>query len=286
MAPSKVRLLHVSDLHVGKREDAAVEGGLQAFVESLAPTLVVATGDLTHRGRPDQHERAARLLRSLGPPVVAVPGNHDIPYTFPARFTRPWAEFERRWGDTRPVHQADGLFLVGLNSVRPWRHQSGGLRDDQLAWAAERFAGAPDGALRVAAMHHQMIGAPWRTRKKPVARRNHVLATLLDAGAELILSGHTHQGAIAERHEFETWSESQHGVRGLDRARFRPTAPVPARRGARAGRLRGRRRRAASADIRLARRGLGPHRRAPLPARARAARRIGRNEREMGGMVR
>ncbi len=207
-----VRLLHVSDLHVGKREDAAVEGGLQALVERLAPTLVVATGDLTHRGRPDQHERAARLLRSLGPPVVAVPGNHDIPYTFPARFTSPWAEFERIWGETRPVHHADGIFLVGLNSVRPWRHQSGGLRNDQLAKAAERFAGAPEGALRVAAMHHQMIGAPWRTRKKPVARRNHVLATLLDAGAELILSGHTHQGAIAERHEFETWSKSQNGV--------------------------------------------------------------------------
>ena len=56
-------------------------------------------------------------------------------------------------------------------------------------------------------MHHQMIGAPWRSRKKPVARRNHVLAALLEAGAELMLSGHTHQGAIAERHEFEAWSE-------------------------------------------------------------------------------
>jgi 3',5'-cyclic AMP phosphodiesterase CpdA len=207
-----VRLLHVSDLHVGKREDAAVEAGLRAFVERLSPTLVVATGDLTHRGRRHQHERAARLLRSLGPPVVAVPGNHDIPYTFPARFTSPWAEFERTWGDTRPVYQAEGLLLVGLNSVRPWRHQSGGLQDDQLAWAAERFAEAPAGALRVALMHHQMIGAPWRTRKRPVARRNHVLATLLDAGAELILSGHPHQGAIAERHEFETWTESQNGV--------------------------------------------------------------------------
>ncbi len=61
-------------------------------------------------------------------------------------------------------------------------------------------------------MHHQMIGAPWRSRKKPVARRNHVLAALLEAGAELILSGHTHQGAIAERHEFEAWSEGNPGV--------------------------------------------------------------------------
>ena len=61
------------------------------------------------------------------------------------------------------------------------------------------------------ALHHQMIGAPWRTRKRPVARRKHVLGPLVDAGAELILSGHTHQGAVSERHEFEVWSEGQPG---------------------------------------------------------------------------
>ena len=207
-----VRILHVSDLHVGKREDAAVEQGLRELVQRIEPDVVIATGDLTHRGRRDQHERAAEQLRALGPPVVAIPGNHDIPYTFPARFTRPWAEFERTWEQVQPVYRAEGVLVVGLNSVRPWRHQSGGLRDAQLSWAAKQLGGAPPGVLRVVAMHHQMIGAPWRTRKRPVANRNRVLARLIDAGAELILSGHTHQGAIAERHEFETWSEDQPGV--------------------------------------------------------------------------
>jgi 3',5'-cyclic AMP phosphodiesterase CpdA len=207
-----VRILHVSDLHVGAHRSADVERALATLVNEIEPDLVVATGDLTHRGRAAQHERAAALLHALGPPVVAVPGNHDIPYAWPARFTSPWAEFERHWQTTEPMHLADGLCLVGLNSVRPWRHQSGGLRADQLRRAAERFAEAPPGALRVAAMHHQMIGAPWRTRKRPVARRSHVLARLLDAGAELILSGHTHQGAVAERHEFEVWSDGRPGV--------------------------------------------------------------------------
>ena len=145
---------------MGKREDREVETALGALVERLAPDLVVASGDLTHRGRRDQHERAAAFLRGLGRPVVAVPGNHDIPYTFPARFSKPWAEFERLWETTEPVHAADGLLVVGLNSVRPWRHQSGGVRDAQLRWAAEQLAAAPAGALRVVAMHHQLIGAP------------------------------------------------------------------------------------------------------------------------------
>jgi 3',5'-cyclic AMP phosphodiesterase CpdA len=206
------RILHVSDLHVGARESPDAGPALRALVERLRPGLVVASGDLTHRGRRDQHEAAADLLRSLDAPVLAVPGNHDIPYTFPARFTRPWAEFERLWETTRPVHASDGVFLVGINSVRPWRHQSGGVRDDQLEWAAGQLAAAPPGALRLVALHHQLGGAPWRTRKRPVARRNHVLGTLVDAGAELIVSGHTHQGAVAERHEFEVWSEGQRGA--------------------------------------------------------------------------
>ena len=61
-------------------------------------------------------------------------------------------------------------------------------------------------------LHHQLIGAPWRTRKKPVARRNEVLATLVDAGAELIVSGHIHQATAAARHEFEIWSGAEHGA--------------------------------------------------------------------------
>jgi 3',5'-cyclic AMP phosphodiesterase CpdA len=206
------RVLHVSDLHAGARESPDVGPSLAVLVGRLKPDLVVVSGDLAHRGRRDQHDRAAALLRGLGMPVVAVPGNHDIPYTFPARFTRPWAEFERVWGTTRPVHVSDEICLVGINSVRPWRHQSGGVRDDQLEWAAGQLAGAPPGALRMVAMHHQLIGAPWRTRKRPVARRNQVLGALVDAGAELIVSGHTHQGAIAERHEFEVWADGQPGA--------------------------------------------------------------------------
>src|SRR5438874_1841198 len=143
------RLLHISDLHVGTREAPKVERSLTALIERTGPELVVASGDLTHRGRPEQHEAAAAFLRSLGPPVLAIPGNHDIPYTFPARFTRTFAEFERHWETTEPVLSSPRLHVVGLNSVRPWRHQSGGIDEAHLARARELLADAPEGALRV-----------------------------------------------------------------------------------------------------------------------------------------
>ena len=197
------RILHVSDLHVGTREDEAVARALGALLGRVQPELLAVTGDLTHRNKRPQHEAAARFLRGLGGSLLVIPGNHDIPFWPPARFLETFAEFERHWGDTQPVYASDTLQLVGLNSVRPWRHQSGGLRRSQLAWAADRLAEAAPGALRVIALHHHMIGAPWRSRKKPVAERNRVLASLVDSGAELVLAGHTHQGAVSERREFE-----------------------------------------------------------------------------------
>jgi 3',5'-cyclic AMP phosphodiesterase CpdA len=197
------RLLHVSDLHAGTHGEPEAEQALARLVERTEPQLVVASGDLAHRGRRDQLERAAALLRSLGPPVLAVPGNHDLPYT-PARFFRPWAEFERVWDTTEPTVALPGLHVVGLNSARPFRHQGGALTSAQLDRAAGRLGAAADGALRVAVLHHHLLGAPWRAaRKRPVSRRNHVLQALVDAGADLILAGHIHQAAVSERHEFE-----------------------------------------------------------------------------------
>jgi len=197
------RLLHVSDLHFGAGDDPQRDGALAALIERVAPELVIASGDLTHRGRRDQHEHAATFLRQLGPAVLAVPGNHDIPYAFPARVTAPWREFERQWQTVEPTYAGDQLHVVGINSVRPWHHQSGGVTDPQLARAAEQLERAAPGALRVVAMHHQLIDAPWRGHKKPVARRDHVLSKLVAAGAELVVGGHIHQGAVAERHEFD-----------------------------------------------------------------------------------
>jgi 3',5'-cyclic AMP phosphodiesterase CpdA len=197
------RLLHVSDLHAGTHQEREVESALRRLVERLEPQVVVASGDLAHRGRRQQLERAARMLRSLGPSVVAVPGNHDLPYTL-SRFVRPWAEFERVWETTEPTAASPELHVVGLNSARPFRHQGGALSNGQLERAAERLSAAAPGALRVAVLHHHLIGAPWRAaRKRPVSRRNHVLRALVEAGADLILAGHIHQAAVSERHEFE-----------------------------------------------------------------------------------
>ena len=84
-------------------------------------------------------------------------------------------------------------------------------RADQRA--AQALDEAPAEALRIVVFHHHLLGAPWRSRKKPVAKRNRVLAGLVEAGADLVLAGHIHQSTIAERHEFEIATpEGEHAV--------------------------------------------------------------------------
>jgi 3',5'-cyclic AMP phosphodiesterase CpdA len=197
------RALHVSDLHAGRRETPGLASALAELVAELQPEMLLATGDLAHRGRGAQLEAARHALEGVGVPCLAVPGNHDLPYTFPARFTRPWAEWERFVGPTDPTYRSDTLVVVGLNSARPWRHQSGRLVRERIERAAAELRSAPAGALRVVACHHHLAGSPWRAaRKRPLAHRDAVLDGLAAAGAELVVGGHIHQAAVTLRQEF------------------------------------------------------------------------------------
>ena len=113
------RILHVSDLHTGTREDPEVEAALRSLLGRVEAELIIASGDLTHRGRRDQHERAHRFLTAFGLPVLTVPGNHDMPYTFPKRFTNTYGEFTRLWGELEQTHSSPAVHVIGLNSSRP-----------------------------------------------------------------------------------------------------------------------------------------------------------------------
>jgi len=197
------RALHVSDLHAGRRETPGLADALAELVSEIGPELVIATGDLSHRGRHEQLAEAHALLEGLGTPFLAVPGNHDIPYSFPARFTRPWRRFEEVFSSVDPVYRSETLVVCGLDSVRPWRHQGGRLSAARLAAVQPALDSATPGALRVVALHHHLAGSPWRaSRKFPLRHRDRALGAFAAAGAELVVGGHIHQASAAELHEF------------------------------------------------------------------------------------
>jgi 3',5'-cyclic AMP phosphodiesterase CpdA len=202
--------IHISDLHRGTRAEPALDEALVALCHELGPELVVASGDLSNRCRPSELEEAKALLDRLPAAALAVPGNHDIPYTVPARMTRPWAPFEAVFGTTTPVVQTENAVACGLNSGRPWRHQGGMLRTASIEGVAPVLAAAPPHALRLVACHHHLAGAPWRAaRKFPLKHRETALHALAAAGAELVLGGHIHQSTAVERHSFDAGDEGR-----------------------------------------------------------------------------
>jgi 3',5'-cyclic AMP phosphodiesterase CpdA len=223
------RVLHVSDLHVGRRETPEALAALGDLAARIEPELLLVTGDLSHRGRREQLEQASSQLERLGVlSMLVVPGNHDIPYTFPARFTRTYVDWQRVFGTPEPVYSSERLHVVGASSVRPWRQQSGALSEAKLARIESFLRAAPAGALRVVALHHHLAAPPWRAaRKRPLKDRDRVLERLAGAGAELVAAGHVHQGGIAERREFEALEDGGTGsvvlatVPGLGRPRPR-----------------------------------------------------------------
>ena len=235
----------------------------------------VASGARDRQRRPHAPRPAARSTRRRPRSCAGsacrcstIPGNHDIPYTFPKRFTSPGRSSSGSGRRPSPSTGRDGSSSSGSTRCGRGATSPAGSVTPRSSARPSVFAGAPESALRIVAFHHHLLGAPWRSRKKPVAKRNRVLAGLVEAGADLVLAGHIHQSTVAERREFELSTPGGRARRRrLDRARVRPAAAEPPRRGPRPARLRGRGRGAAHPHLHLARGRLGAHGRAHVPAR-------------------
>ena len=71
-------LLHLSDTHFGTEQPQVLEA-VVALAAQQRPDVVVLSGDITQRGQPEQFRAAKAFVDRLGAPVLAIPGNHDIP---------------------------------------------------------------------------------------------------------------------------------------------------------------------------------------------------------------
>lgn len=79
-----LRIIHLSDLHVGSEVPAWFLRKVVATVQRLAPDVIVLTGDFVH-SRPEDADNLFSLLQNLRAPhgVFAVLGNHDYAVNHP-----------------------------------------------------------------------------------------------------------------------------------------------------------------------------------------------------------
>lgn len=184
------RIVHLSDLHFGFHREDLVQP-LVDLVNAQRADLIVLTGDLTHRGLPEQLVQAGEFLGGLRAPWMAVPGNHDVPlYNLPGRFLWPfrgWQELIAH--DLAPVRQVGMVRVLGLNSVDPLSWQRGVIRQGEIA----RLTGGLDAlSMNIVALHHPLQHVPG-VDKQLARRAPEALARLTAAGAHIALSGHLHR---------------------------------------------------------------------------------------------
>lgn len=195
------RIAHLSDLHFGRTEAATLEK-LSAAVASVAPDAVVVTGDLTQSGRRREFLAAAEFLQALRRPVIAVPGNHDVPVRhLGRRFLAPWKLFAEHIGVFAAADADIGIAkIIGINSARRaqarmnWSY--GKLKTKDILRAAEAARGAADDKIVFIAAHHPFEQSRGVAGARIVGRGALGLKHFAEAGVAAVLTGHVHVTSI------------------------------------------------------------------------------------------
>ncbi|PQA89366.1 metallophosphoesterase family protein [Hyphococcus luteus] len=193
-----VKLAHISDLHFGRANAAALTALTQALNEAK-PDLTVITGDLTQSGRRREFAEAAAFLGTLKSRFLAVPGNHDAPvYNLGLRFFKPWARYETHIGAASIQRVNLGpVSVVGVNSARraqPRLNWSYGRLSKSAVKAASAMAQEEKDAGRMVflALHHPVTLGPGKAGSRIVSNGDYALREFAENGVSAILTGHVH----------------------------------------------------------------------------------------------
>lgn len=152
-------IAQITDMHV-KKQGEMLSGkldtyaGLAAALRRIAgldprPDLLVATGDLTADGKPEEYDALRDMLSGLDMPCLLLPGNHDIRENLRDAFPdQPWEDgrFLLYAVDDWPVR------IVALDSVIAGDHK-GELCGGRCRWLDGKLAEAPDKPT-IVMLHH------------------------------------------------------------------------------------------------------------------------------------
>jgi len=101
-------IYHISDLHFGRERPPLVRALIEE-INARAPVLVAVSGDPTQSARRRELAATRDFLAQLAPPVLVVPGNHDVPdWDLVRRLFRPWRRCRRYI--TEDLYPEDGGF--------------------------------------------------------------------------------------------------------------------------------------------------------------------------------
>ncbi|WP_298306549.1 metallophosphoesterase [uncultured Erythrobacter sp.] len=192
------RLFHISDVHFGVEDRAALESVAKAVHEEC-PDALVCTGDLTQRATKKQYKAAADWFAQFDVPIWIDPGNHDMPYyNLWERFTSPYARYNALRQAVAVDHfETDDVVLLPLKttvrSQNRWPWSDGYVTPSSQA-RTEATLKEYDGDPRhlIVTAHHPLHG-PKIHGPSDTIYGNEAIAALAQGGMNAVLTGHIHR---------------------------------------------------------------------------------------------
>lgn len=187
------RVLQISDPHFGTEQPHVMQALLRLASEQQ-PNVTLLSGDITQRARRAQFAAAREFIRQLPGPVLAVPGNHDIPlFNLVTRWLNPYGNYRRAFGNQlEPECETESLLLLCLNTSRPERHKDGAVSIAQIDRVARRLRAARPEQLRMVMQHHPVRAREESDLSNLLIGYEKAVPTWVDAGLDILLGGHIH----------------------------------------------------------------------------------------------
>jgi 3',5'-cyclic AMP phosphodiesterase CpdA len=203
-------LVHLSDLHFGRTDHAIIQP-LIGLVGTIAPDVVVVSGDLTQRARSEQFKQARRFLDALPTPQIVVPGNHDVPlYNIFSRFLTPLEKFRRYISDdAEPEYSDDEIAVLGINTARSLTVKDGRVNEEQIARIRARLRSLDPHIIKIIVTHHPFDLPQHYDEGQLVGRAPIAMNMFASCGVDLLLAGHlhvSHAGSTAARYKTDDYS--------------------------------------------------------------------------------
>lgn len=197
------RLLHISDLHFGRLHPPALAATV-TMIATAKPDVVIISGDITQRARHHEYAAAAAFVDAIPCPVLAVPGNHDLPFhNVIERLAAPWRRFRRTLGaSSAGTFKSDTVDILGLNTVQVLAIEDGAVQAETPTAIRSHFGARPPtmaAPLRMVVVHHPTVAPTDHPTQRCARGANELIDACDDVDVDLILSGHVHLPRVTPR---------------------------------------------------------------------------------------
>jgi 3',5'-cyclic AMP phosphodiesterase CpdA len=211
-AAGDIRIALLSDVHILPATNTDKALHQKHFQQAIAEVntskvdFVLIAGDLTEFSTPAETSEFMEFKKALTPPVLYIPGNHDVGNKLAAGRPDPKdvttnrvAQYESQYGPSFWAKEQSGMRIIGINSSLIG---TGFDREKEMWTMLEKELAKPSEKTTLVMIHHPPFQRTPEERSGyyniDPAPRQKLFALFKQAGVKAVLSGHTHTEALAK----------------------------------------------------------------------------------------